>query len=46
MEFHVIQYRLHKALQLLLSVDASMIPREPTGILVGKRKRTKFQNLI
>lgn len=46
MDFHVIQYRIHKALQLLLMVDASMFPREPTGVLVGKRKRTKFQNLI
>lgn len=38
MEAHVIQYRVHKALKLLLRVDWSKLPSEPEGALVGKRK--------
>ena len=38
MEAHVIQYRLHEALQLLLRVDWSKLPSEPQGALVGKRR--------
>lgn len=38
MQAHVIQYRLHEALQLLLRVDWSKLPNEPQGALVGKRR--------
>ena len=38
MDGHVIQYRLHEALQLLLTVDWSKVPMEPEGALVGRRK--------
>lgn len=38
MEAHVIPYRLHEALQLLLKVYWSKLPSEPEGALVGKRK--------
>lgn len=38
MDGHVISFRLHRALQLLLRIDVSKLPIEPTGALVGKRK--------